>query len=69
MQIDNKFIGCSDDTTVIIKRLELIEKARVNKEDSEHTILKYFHSIVAKQVKNDRVLEYMLSHFDEIKPR
>ncbi|XP_024874924.1 aminopeptidase N-like [Temnothorax curvispinosus] len=60
-------LGCSGDNKAdfVIKHLQLI----ASKQDDEYTIVTSFHSIVARQSRNDEVLDYMLSNFDELKPR
>jgi len=65
--VDNQFLGCSDEVNhhTVIQHLRLI----ADKQDSERIIVTSFHSIIARQARNNIVLQYMLLHFDEIIPR
>ncbi|TGZ47049.1 Aminopeptidase N [Temnothorax longispinosus] len=66
-RIPTSLWGCSGDNKAafVIKHLQLI----ASRQDDEYTIVTSFHSIVARQSRNDEVLDYMLSNFDELKPR
>lgn len=68
-KLDNKFLeflACAKNYTVIIHYIDLLKSGNFTTARERITV---FHSIIARQVKNDVVFEYIINNFDQIVPR
>jgi len=62
-------LACSEDPDIIYKHSKLFMSINYLRKIRNRDHIRVFFNIIAKHVKNDNVLSFLLENFDKVKPR